>query len=174
MTSSLSPTDVLREEHTIILRALDLVARAATEGASDAWWGEAVAWLRAFADVNHHAKEERSLFPAMEKAGVPSQGGPIGVMLAEHVQGREHIRAIAEGSGAVRASAARAYVTLLRAHIDKENHVLFQIADSVLDPQAVAGLRRDFEAVAGELGAPASLAGGAAAVDRLAASLGAR
>ena len=63
------PTDVLRDEHTIILRGLDLLEAAADrpEGGAappDGWWEEVLGWLRAFADRNHHAKEEDLLFPA--------------------------------------------------------------------------------------------------------------
>jgi len=93
MPSTMTPTDLLREEHRVILRALDLVetaARGLTAGTvlPEVWWLEIIAWLRGFADRNHHAKEETSLFPAMVKAGVPSMGGPIGVMLEEHERGR--------------------------------------------------------------------------------------
>jgi hemerythrin-like domain-containing protein len=42
-----------------------------------------------FVDTCHHGKEEDYLFPALEIAGVPKEGGPIGVMLYEHAQGRE-------------------------------------------------------------------------------------
>jgi hemerythrin-like domain-containing protein len=168
-----NPTDVLRDEHRVILLALDLLERAIGPGVvlAEGWWEAAVAWLRAFADQNHHAKEEASLFPAMVKAGVPSEGGPIAVMLAEHAQGRALIAAIAEGIGAARAAAARDYVDLLRAHIDKENDVLFPLADAVIDEQLMQTVRREFEAVEIELGAPASIEGGAGAVDRLAAAL---
>jgi hemerythrin-like domain-containing protein len=168
-----SPTDVLRDEHRVILRALDLLERAIGPGAAtaDGWWGAAVAWLRAFADRNHHAKEEQSLFPAMVKAGVPSEGGPVAVMLDEHARGRALIVAIADGAGAARTAAVREYVDLLRAHIDKENDVLFPLADAVIDPPLMQAVGREFEAVAIELGASVSIEGGAEAVARLAAAL---
>jgi len=168
-----NPTDVLRDEHRVILRALDLLERAIGPGVAiaDGWWEAAVAWLRAFADRNHHAKEEESLFPAMVKAGVPSEGGPIAVMLDEHAQGRALIAAIADRVGTARAAAARDYVDLLRAHIDKENDVLFPLADAVIDERLMQTVRREFEAVEIELGAPASIEGGAEAVERLAAAL---
>ena len=168
-----NPTDVLRDEHRVILRALDLLEQAIGPGPAiaDAWWETAVAWLRAFADRNHHAKEEQSLFPAMAKAGVPSEGGPVAVMLDEHAQGRALIAAIADGAGAVRAAAAREYVDLLRAHIDKENDVLFPLADAVIDPPLMQAVAREFEAVAIELGVAASIEKGEEAVERLAAAL---
>src|SRR6266545_2535017 len=72
-----TPTQTLREEHRVILVALDLLERgsgrlAAGAALPDGWWPGIIAWLRAFADVNHHAKEERYLFPALAKACVPA------------------------------------------------------------------------------------------------------
>jgi hemerythrin-like domain-containing protein len=43
-----------------------------------------------------------------------------------------------------RAAAARRYIRLLRDHIDKENEVLFPLADAVLDEQDQAGVCREF------------------------------
>jgi hemerythrin-like domain-containing protein len=172
-----SPTDILRSEHDLILRALTMVSNAALklergQAVPDAWWTDAIEWLRSFADVNHHMKEENLLFPALEKAGIPNEGGPIGVMLAEHVEGRGLIATIERGAGAVRVNAARRYVNMLRAHIDKENSVLFVMADGVLDDAAQESLRRSFQAVADELGAKASLTDARARVDTLEAALG--
>lgn len=169
------PTDILRAEHQLILRALDLLAAAATladRGAElpDPWWADAVAWIREFADTNHHGKEEDRLFPALVKAGVPSEGGPVGVMLAEHAEGRKLVGAIDAGRGAARTHAARGFVNLLRAHIDKEDSVLFQIADAVLDDATQARLEREFAAVADALGARVSLDGAGARLDALAAA----
>ena len=44
-----------------------------------------------FVDKCHHGKEEELLFPALEAIGVQRDGGPIGVMLSEHQQGREYV-----------------------------------------------------------------------------------
>ena len=155
-----SPTDTLRQEHRLILRALEgldsAADRLAAEGAPPESWAALVAWLSSFADANHHAKEERCLFPALVKAGVPDQGGPIAVMLAEHDEGRALIRAMTEGDAAGRRHAAARYAALLRAHIDKENGVLFPMADAVLDEAAQAAVRRQFEAVEAEQGRAAS------------------
>lgn len=171
-----APTDVLRDEHRVILRALDVVERAIARAAGgaavpDSWWADAVAWLRGFADANHHAKEEQSLFPALLKAGVPSEGGPVDVMLEEHAQGRALIAAIAGAAGAARMAAARDYVALLRAHIDKENGVLFPLADAVIDGTLMETVRREFAAVAAAPGSAASTDAAEAAVERLAAAL---
>jgi hemerythrin-like domain-containing protein len=96
-------------------------------------------------------KEETILFPRMVEAGVPGEGGPIGVMLYEHDEGRAHIRAMndalpkaASGDADVRRvliREARGCVALLRAHIQKENMVLFPIADRVFDPAAKDAIR---------------------------------
>ena len=45
-------------------------------------------FLSIFVDKCHHGKEEEFLFPALEAKGVKREGGPIGVMLHEHEQGR--------------------------------------------------------------------------------------
>ena len=172
-----TPTETLREEHRVILRALGLLETAAGRLAAgrplpEGWWPEILDWLRAFADRNHHAKEEASLFPAMVKAGVPSAGGPIQVMLEEHERGRALVRAMATDEPAARALLAREYVGLLREHIDKENGILFPLADAVLDDAAQRALRREFEAVEAEQGRDASIAHAETAVERLGAALG--
>jgi len=173
-----TPTDVLREEHRVILAALGALETAAARLAAGpalpaGWWERALDFLRCFADRNHHAKEEQLLFPAMVKAGVPSEGGPIGVMLAEHDQGRAFIRAMAaEGPAASRATAARRYVALLREHIAKEDGVLWPMAESVLTDSAIEEIARGFEAVEIEQGKDASLEHARGLVAQLAAELG--
>jgi hemerythrin-like domain-containing protein len=170
----MTPTDVLRAEHRLILRALDVLETAAPRtDVTDEWWADAVRWLQGFADRNHHNKEEAELFPAMVKAGVPNEGGPIGVMLAEHEEGRALVRAIDTGRGDARASAVRRYVALLRQHIDKEDNVLFEIADAVLDAPARAQLARAFDDVAAGMGVEASPEHAAARLDALASALAA-
>ena len=172
-----APTQTLREEHRVILVALDLLERGsgrlATGGAlPDGWWPGIIAWLRAFADVNHHAKEERYLFPALAKAGVPADGGPIQVMLEEHVQGRGFVRAMESGPPSGRVEAAGRYVQLLRDHIDKENGVLFPLTEAVLDDRAQQLLEREFETVEVEQGRDASIPHAEAELERLAKALG--
>lgn len=173
-----TPTDVLRDEHVVILRALTALEAAAARlqggGRLPAgWWEALLDWLRSFADRTHHAKEENSLFPAMIKAGAPSEGGPIDVMLDEHEQGRALIQAMAASAEpAVRAARAREYAHLLRAHIDKENGILFPLADAIIGERAMQDVARDFAVVEVEQGAAASIAQAEAALDRLSASLG--
>jgi hemerythrin-like domain-containing protein len=146
----MTPTQILNAEHRVILRVLaclerireQAVAQGHLDGDSAA---EAIAFFREFADRCHHGKEERHLFGLMERRGVPLAGGPIGVMLSEHDLGREQVRGMdAALSGASQgqpdalrgfAEHARLYVELLRAHIAKEDGILFPMADQVLSPQ---------------------------------------
>ena len=158
----MNATTVLRNEHEFILKVLD----AADEVVRRLQGGRAVApqmlddileFLRLFADRCHHGKEEDLLFPLLEAKGVPRDGGPIGVMLSEHDEGRALIRAMAEaareyrtnpaGAGPRWARDAAAYSTLLRQHIGKENDILFVIAERMLSPDEQARLAADFERV---------------------------
>lgn len=171
----MTPTDLLRDEHRVIFKGLDVLERAAArvtagELVADGWWAAAVTWLRAFADRSHHAKEETALFPAMVKAGVPSEAGPIAVMLEEHAEGRRLMATIEASAGASRVAACHAYVDLLRAHIDKENGIVFPLAESVLDEHAMLGVRREFDAVEAEQGAASTVAEAEATLDRLEAA----
>jgi hemerythrin-like domain-containing protein len=74
--------------------------------------------------------------------GIPSDGGPVGMMLAEHEEGRSYVRAmiaaiiqLEANNDAATASlfnSARAYIRLLREHIQKEDEILFRMADEVI------------------------------------------
>ncbi len=168
-----TPTDILREEHRVILRALDVLESAADHlqrGAAlpEGLWRRLIGWFRSFADRSHHAKEERHLFPAMGEAGIPREGGPIGVMLDEHEEGRVLIAIMESGTPAARAEAARNYVGLLRGHVEKENGVLFPMADMVLDPSRQEAMEQEFGVMRGEApDAPSA----EAELDRMAALL---
>jgi hemerythrin-like domain-containing protein len=171
-----SATQILRDEHRVILHGLRSLEAAAGRLASGqalpaGLWELMLGWLGAFADRTHHAKEEAALFPALVEAGVPEGGGPIGVMLEEHAEGRALLAAMATGTGAERAASARRYVRLLCDHIDKENGVLFPLADAVLDARGQAELLRAFAAVEPERGVDAALAEAEAAAARVAAAL---
>jgi len=155
-------TDMLRDEHKAILKMLDAAEEVARRIKKDiAVKPELLSGLleffRVFADRCHHGKEEDCLFPLLEKKGLPHDGGPIGVMLHEHGEGRELIRNMGEASEAVTsgrrdgcsrwADAALSYTALLRAHIAKENDVLFVMADRLLSGPEQAGLLEAFEKV---------------------------
>ncbi|HET7784454.1 MAG TPA: hemerythrin domain-containing protein [Myxococcales bacterium] len=153
-------TQLLMEEHEIILRGLrvlEALADRAIKGAEVPARAvdQALDFLGQFADLHHHHKEEEILFPALEEAGVPGEGGPVGVMLHEHDQGRKLISALraaaagAAGDAASRArfaDTARAYSALLSGHIEKENHVLFPMADQALQGQERRRVDEEFDA----------------------------
>jgi len=148
------PIDVLMEEHRVIEKVLDALEAAAGKEVPFAFYGKALDFFAAFADGCHHAKEEDRLFPELEKKGVPRAGGPIGVMCHEHTLGRGHVKRMREylrqenRSGLRRESLE--YAALLRAHIQKEDNVLFQIARDVLDAGEMGRLSEAFaEAEAG-------------------------
>ena len=116
-----------------------------------------VEFIRVFADKCHHGKEEELLFSAMEEAGIPKEGGPIGVMLTEHDVGRGYVRGMSEAvakykAGDHQASSAivgnaRNYIALLTQHIDKEDNVLYPMADMHLSVEKQEELLKEFERV---------------------------
>jgi hemerythrin-like domain-containing protein len=75
-------------------------------------------------------------------------------MLSEHEAGRAYIRGIADGASKLGtdpaaadriAQNAQGYIDLLRAHIGKENNVLFPMADRALTSEDQVYLTKEFE-----------------------------
>ncbi|MCR4318034.1 MAG: hemerythrin domain-containing protein [Planctomycetes bacterium] len=155
-------TDILRQEHKVIERVI-----AAVNKAADAFTRErnfdgdtfekAADFFRNFTDKCHHGKEEDVLFKALEARGVPSEGGPVGVMLMEHDMGREQIRGIfanieaakeEDGGAQIRVvDHARRFAMILTDHIFKENNILFNMADEVLTDEEQQDLVHRFTLV---------------------------
>jgi hemerythrin-like domain-containing protein len=112
---------------------------------------EIIGFLKVLADKCHHAKEEDFLFPELEKAGIKNKNGPIGVMLAQHKQGRELIKQMQESivnkiiNKNAFVDAASSYVNLLRNHIEKEDSLLFPLSDTKLSASKQKELLKNFE-----------------------------
>ena len=140
-------TEILMAEHRVIERVIGTLETAAQrlqagQSIRPGFFLDAADFIKGFADGCHHQKEEGVLFKAMAESGMPVQGGPIGVMLTEHEQGRAFTRGmraaaqkLADGDASARGEVIRnalGYAGLLRQHIAKEDGILFPMADRVI------------------------------------------
>ena len=158
----MDPIETLMHEHQVILLFCDAAVREAARlragGAVDAARiEEMVDFMRNFADRCHHAKEEGHLFVRLGQRGFPMGVGPVGMMLHEHELGRAHVHAIAEALPAAAtgddtatqrvADGLNAWAELLRAHIFKEDSILYPMARNALTAEDMAELEESFESV---------------------------
>ena len=155
----------LKEEHQAILLMLEVMEAVckkldAREDVSIDDLNDMVKFIKEFADKSHHLKEEDLLFPAMEEAGIPREGGPIGVMLSEHTTGREYVKGLSLGieeyaKGNTSAANqiienARNYSSLLSNHIYKEDNILYPMAEMRISKEKHNDLLKEFERVDSE------------------------
>jgi len=90
-----------------------------------------------FTDVCHHTKEEKSLFPALEEAGMPTTMGPIAMMLLDHQRSREignemeksAKEYLSSGNSEKLIADMQLYVDHITEHLWKENNKLFMMAE---------------------------------------------
>lgn len=159
----MNPIEELLAEHDAVLSALEILRRIAEQlentGTipSPVPLAQLLDFFSQFVDQCHHGKEEELLFPALEAVGVSRHGGPIGAMLNEHQQGRDHVsgmkNALNAYSGGNNAALrdliahARAYISLLQDHIEKENQVLFPIAARHLSAATMNALKTGFDQI---------------------------
>ena len=141
-------TQQLKDEHEgikLMLTIIENISNDLREGndLNKDHYAKIIEFVKGFADKCHHGKEEDILFPAMVNHGIPKEGGPIAVMLNEHQLGRGHIKSLSSAFEKYIAgnkqeinniiSSSMSYVELLRNHIEKENNILFMMADKVLN-----------------------------------------
>jgi len=106
----------------------------------------------------HFAKEEDALFPEMAKF-MPIEGGPIGVMLLEHEELREANDEFQKGlevyiknpdnvkaADLIRRNGMN-IIQILRPHIDKEDNILFMMAEMHLDDAQTKNILKTYEEI---------------------------
>lgn len=156
----MKPTEILSDEHRLILEVLDYLEEAADRLDSGSrvdpgFFIDAAEFVAGFADRCHHGKEEDILFVAMTAADMPQDSGPVAVMLHEHEEGRRFTAAFRSAAERVKAGDTAAstdvvlnvydYVNLLREHITKEDNVLFPMADQIIPADAMRVVSKEFQ-----------------------------
>ncbi len=151
--------DVLMGEHRLIervLASLESFAGAVDGGLSveRPLVARYAVFFRKFADACHHGKEEDILFQHLIEHGFSRDAGPVAVMLHEHTVGRAHVaelRRVGEAAGTVSLEEARrivetseSYVPLLRAHILKEDRILYPMALRTLSTSELDAMETAF------------------------------
>ncbi|MFA4839977.1 MAG: hemerythrin domain-containing protein [Candidatus Neomarinimicrobiota bacterium] len=158
----MSPIEELKKEHNSVLLSLQILEKMyqyseLIQEVNFEQLDRLLEFFQVFVDRCHHGKEENALFPALADVGVPVKGGPIGVMLDEHKSGRVYVHHLwethmeLEGSGTTSIPEfvynSENYIRLLRQHIDKENNVLYPIAEKRLSPEKMLELTDAFEKI---------------------------
>ena len=158
-------TQQLVNEHDGILLMLQIMDRVCdriekNEPVDPRHLEQIVEFLMVFADQCHHAKEEEVLFPALVESGLPEQGGPISVLKREHNAARSFIQGLGEGvteyqsdGKSARAKIirnARSYRTLMMQHINKENTILFPLADAYIGKERQDAICQEYERIEAE------------------------
>ena len=153
-------TQQLKDEHEGIKIMLNIIEKISLDlkngkGLDLDHYEKIIDFIKGFADKCHHGKEEDILFPAMVNHGIPGEGGPIAVMLHEHQLGRDFIKSLSTAfedfkggnKDAIKSmiSNSMGYVDLLRNHIEKENNILFMMADKVLNDSEQSKIFDAFE-----------------------------
>jgi hemerythrin-like domain-containing protein len=138
-------TASLRRDHDLIekvIKAMESTIQLLNDGKQipESILLPVIDFSKNFTDVCHHSKEENSLFPALEQAGMPRNMGPIAMMLIDHERSREIGKEmensakdyISSGNSTKLISDMQQYVEHITEHLWKENNRLFMMAEARL------------------------------------------
>ena len=138
-------TASLRRDHELIekvIKAMESTIQLLNDGKQipESILLPTIDFSKNFTDVCHHSKEENSLFPALEQAGMPSNMGPIAMMLIDHQRTREIATQMEEsakeylssGDSTKLVNDMQQYVEHITEHLWKENNKLFMMAEARL------------------------------------------
>jgi hemerythrin-like domain-containing protein len=151
---------ILGHEHGLIRQYLDNLQFAVErlergEKPPVQFFENAVLFARDFVDKYHHFKEEHQMFRLLaEKAGGEFDG-PIDSLRYQHERGRHHVGEIAnalegydnnneQGVTIVLENAA-AFCSLLRQHVNREDHIFYPMARRSLTEAERDRLLEEFE-----------------------------
>lgn len=150
--------EILMKEHDSILKMIEITQNIFRKPEGEfniEHVRNVIDFIKNFADKYHHMKEEDVLFKEMEEYGMPKEGGPIGVMLTEHDQGRFFVKNAAEAvenyqngdhnAYEIMRNHLLSYCELLTNHIHKENFILYPMAEKILPEACLNNIWQKFE-----------------------------
>lgn len=142
-----NPMELLRKEHGNVLKLLDKLEKGINNKNFELLKG-GISVLEKEFDKHSINKEERALFPEIEKF-IPRDGGPTGIMVMEH---KELVGLIGQFKEALNEKnfeklrgIGNSIFSVLRPHIDKENNILFMMADMHLDSRQKKAILEKFK-----------------------------
>jgi DUF438 domain-containing protein len=157
-------TEILMKDHEMTERVFAAAEKAFADPAppTPGLVANLREYLVTYVDRCHNQKEEKALFPRLAQAGVPTEAGPIAVMLAEHGRARELVDRIdAAAKGYLDGDRARLgelaeafgeYAALNKQHYWKENDILYPLARRVLAPEAGEEILEEIVEIEAQLG----------------------
>ncbi len=156
--------ELLMTDHEITERVLSAAEKAfaASGGPSPGLVANVREYLVGYVDRCHNQKEERTVFALLQRAGMPVEGGPLAVMLAEHAQAKALVQRLDAAAAALAGGdrgrlaelrdALAAYAALCKDHFWKENDILYPMAAQMLDEAAQASIVAGIEEIEAGVG----------------------
>ncbi len=161
------PTEILVEEHNLIRRVLEHLTLAKEkletgERPPVGFFEKALAFVRTFVQKFHHFKEEYLMFERLAEKKDGAIDAQVESLRYQHERGRDHIAEISKALKGYRKGEEiqtlfliehlAAYVTLLRHHIHREEHVFYPMVEELLSVQEKKELLKTFKQEEKKLG----------------------
>jgi len=164
----MDPINVLVSEHTLIRQFLSSLSFALEklergETLSKEYVEQVVVFARNFVDKHHHFKEEYQMFRMVAQKHDGRLDAQLDALRNQHEHGRRYITDIAAALDGHLAGddiktttmleSLAAYLSMLRQHINREDHIFYPMARKALTGEEFEQLRTSFteaDAKAGE------------------------
>ena len=150
------PTDILSDEYRVIERVLDALQRLTLLPVNQSLeqWRKALDFFATLLISVITLRKKKFYFRHWKNTAFRARVDPS-VMLAEHEEGRGHVRLmiaavenLAKSNGPACATLldhAQAYIALLQEHIQKEDNILFRMAEQIIPEDEQKRILKDFE-----------------------------
>jgi hemerythrin-like domain-containing protein len=156
----MDPINVLVAEHTLIRRFLYSLSFALAklergESLTREYVEQVVVFARNFVDKHHHFKEEYQMFRMVAQKHEGELDAQLEALRNQHEHGRKYITDIStalEGHLAgeddkttIIVESLAAYLSMLRQHINREDHIFYPMARKVLTEEEMGTMWKSFE-----------------------------
>ena len=158
----MTPTENLINEHKKINELLDIMSKIALKIKSkDVFYPndveEIVKYLINLIENSHHGKEDDVFYPELISSGIPKETAPLSIINYEHVISERYLKDISscvvnckignDFSGELLADSLRNYVIAIKNHIQREEEIIFPIANEVFSVEKQNEILQRFDVI---------------------------
>jgi len=158
----MTPTENLINEHKKINELLDIMSKIALKIKSkDVFYPndveEVVKYLINIIENSHHGKEDDVFYPELISSGIPKETAPLSIVNYEHLISVNYLKDISscvvnckignDFSGELLADSLTNYVIAIKNHIQREEEIVFPIANEVFSIEKQNEILQRFEVI---------------------------